>query len=202
MMIRGGAECDPGFSSRFLRYSGMVISRKAWRWGALGGLWALVGASAWLMVIQVILVLFSPFGSWQRPEIARVRVVEVDKDPQSLFTDNVQVIQGGVRRSLTMLKTERAQLKTGDELWILDNYYVTPTRPAQFRLTPGRILLEYPEPLMILALFGIRRLRRAQARERLREAQEDAARPRTLLRDDFHARAERFKTPQDPGRTE
>ena len=99
-----------------------------------------------------------------------------------------------------MLKGERARLKAGDEIWILDNYYVTPTRPAQFRLTPWRILLEYPEPLALLALLGIRRLRRAQARARIREAQEDAARPRTLLLDDFHARAERFKAPKDPGR--
>jgi len=178
----------------------MTISGKAWRWGGLGALWTLVGLIAWLVVIQVIIVFFSPFGTWQRPGVARVRVVAVEKDPMSLFTDSVHVLQGGARRSLTMLKAERARLKAGDEVWILENYYVTPTRPAQFRLTPWRILLEYPEPLAVLALLGIRRLRRAQEQARRREAQEDAARPRTLLVDDFHARAERFKAPKDPGR--
>ncbi len=185
---------------RDLGYSVMAIPGKVWRWGALGGLWTLVGVIVWLVVIQVILIFFSPFGTWQRPGIARVRVIAVEKDPLSLFTDNIQVLQGGAKRSLNMLKTERVQLRVGDEIWILDNYYMTGTRPGQFRLTPWRLLLEYPEPLLILALLAIWRLRRAQAEARAREAQEDLTRPRTVLVDDFHARAERFKVPQDPGR--
>ena len=124
----------------------MAIPGKVWRWGALGGLWTLVGVIVWLVVIQVILIFFSPFGTWQRPGIARVRVIAVEKDPLSLFTDNIQVLQGGAKRSLNMLKTERVQLRVGDEIWILDNYYMTGTRPGQFRLTPWRLLLEYPEP--------------------------------------------------------
>lgn len=174
----------------------MAISRKAWRWGALGGLWALVGLIVWLMAIQMFLVVLTPFGTWQWPGISRVTVKWIDRDPQSTFTDNVVVAQGDEERNLSMLKVERADLGIGDEIWILENYYVTATRPAQFRLTPIRLLLEYPEPLLILALFGIWRLRRAQSRE----VKEDPARERILLRDDFHERAQRFKTPTDPGR--
>ncbi len=173
----------------------MAITRKTWRWGALAGLWALVGLILWLMVIQAFLVLVTPFGTWQRPGIARVKVKWIDRDPQSTFTDNVVVDIEGEERSLSMLKAERTELTVGEEIWILDNYYVTTTRPAQFRLTPWRLLLEYPEPLLLLALFGIWRLRRALARD----AQEDPARPRTVLRDDFHARAQRFAKPREPG---
>lgn len=178
----------------------MAVSGKAWWWGALAGLWMIVGVIVWLVVIQASLVLLTPFGTWQKPGIARVTVKWIDRDPQSAFTDNVVVEEGGEERSLSMLKAERAGLRIGDEIWILDNYYVTATRPAQFRLTPWRLLLEYPEPLLILALLGIWRLRRAQARAKVREAREDLARPRTILRDDFHARAQRFAEPRDPGR--
>ncbi len=174
----------------------MVVSWKAWRWGALAGLWTIAGLIAWLMSIQIFLVLVTPFGTWQRPDIARVTVTWIERDPQSTFTDNILVTQGGAERSLSMLKAERAGLSVGDEIWILDNYYVTATRPAQFRLTPLRLLLEYPEPLLLLALLAIWRLRRAQ----VREVQEDPARKRTVLRDDFHERAQRFKEPQAPGR--
>jgi len=174
----------------------MALSRNTWRWAALAGLWTVVGLIVWLMVIQAFLVLLTPFGTWQRPAIAHVTVKWVDRDPQSQFAENVLVEQGGEERSLSMLKVELVNLGVEDEIWILDNYYVTATRPAQFRLTPVRLLLEYPEPLLLLALLGIWRLRRAQARE----VKEDPARPRTLLRDDFHERSRRFAAPQDPGK--
>lgn len=161
---------------------------------ALIGLWTVVGLIVWLVAIQVFLVLVTPFGSWQRPGIAKVTVKWIDRDPQSQYADNIVVMQGGEERSLSMLKTERAELSLEDEIWILDNYYVTATRPAQFRLTPTRLILEYPEPLLILALICIWRLRRGLARD----AKEDPARPRTVLRDDFHSRAQRFAVPQDP----
>jgi len=174
----------------------MAISRNTWRWTALTGLWTLVGLITWLVAIQIFIVLVTPFGTWQQPGIAKVTVKWVDRDPQSQYADNVIVLQGGMERSLSMLKAELKDLHLEDEIWILDNYYATATRPAQFRLTPLRLLLEYPEPLLVLALWGIWRIRRSQARD----AKEDPNRPRTVLRDDFHARAERFAQPQDPGR--
>jgi hypothetical protein len=172
----------------------MAVSRNTWRWGALVGLSVIAGLSVWLVAIQVFLVLVTPFGTWQRPDIARVTVKWIDRDPQSQFTDNVIVMQGGRERSLSMLKAERADVMIDDEIWILDNYYATATRPAQFRLTPIRLTLEYPEPLLILALLGIWRLRKGL----VRDAKEDPDRPRTLLLDDFHSRAQRFAAPQDP----
>lgn len=172
----------------------MAITRTTWRWAALTGLWTVVGLVVWLMAIQVFIVLVTPFGAWQWPGIAKVTVKWVDRDPQSPYAENVGVIQGGVERNLSMLKVELRELRPDDEIWILDNYYATATRPAQFRLTPTRLILEYPLPLLLLALWGIRRLRRAQALE----AQPDPNRPRTVLRDDFHTRAQRFAAPKDP----
>jgi len=174
----------------------MAVSRKTWQWVGLTGLWTLVGMICWLVAIQIFIVLVTPFGVWQRPGIAKVVVKWVDRDPQSQYTDNVVVMQGGKERSLSMLKAEMRELQIDDEIWILDNYYATATRPAQFRLTPIRLILEYPEPLLLLALWGIWRLRRAQAKE----AKEDPDRKRTVLRDDFHTRAQRFAATKDAGK--
>ena len=173
----------------------MAISRSTWRWVMLTGLWTLVGLILWLMAVQAFLVLVTPFGTWQRPGIARVTVKWVERDPESAFTDHVVVAEGEGVRTLSMLKAERAELAAGETIWILDNYYVTATRPAQFRLTLLRLLLEYPEPLLILALVAVGRLRRAQVREKAVE--QDPARPRTVIRDDFHQRALRFAPPKD-----
>lgn len=166
----------------------MAISRATWRWTALAGLWTFVGLAAWLLAIQLFLILVTPFGAWQRPAIYQVTVKWIDRDPQSTFTDNVGAERDGEERGLSMLKADRAELSIGKDVWILDNYYVTSTRPAQFRLTFGRLLLEYPQPLMILACIAIWRIRKAQARD----AKEDPARVRVVLKDDFHARAQRF----------
>jgi len=174
----------------------MAVSRSTWRWVALTGLWTLVGLICWIMAIQIFIVLVTPFGTWQRPGIAKVTVTWIDRDPQSQYTDNVVAMQEGKERSLSMLKAELKGLSIDDEIWILDNYYATATRPAQFRLTPTRLILEYPEPLLILALWGIWRIRRAQAKA----AKVDPNRKRTVLRDDFHTRAQRFAAPKDEGR--
>jgi hypothetical protein len=171
----------------------MALSRNAWRWTALTGLWTVVGLILWLMAIQIFLILVTPFGTWQKPGISQVTVKWIDRDPQSTFTDNVIVDHEGEERSLCMLKAERAGLTIGEAVWILDNYYVTTTRPAQFRLTPWRLVLEYPAPLLILCLFGIWRIRRRMARE----VKEDPNRPRTVFRDEFHARAQRFAAPKE-----
>jgi len=166
----------------------MPPKRTTLRWTLLIGLGAVVGFMAWLMVIQLALVLLTPFGTWQKPGVAKVRVVDVFQDVESQFTNFVSVMDGDQVRNLTMLKGESAKLQADEEIWILENYYATTTRPAQFRLTPIRVLLEYPEPLLILALWGIWRIRKSL----VKAAVEDPNRERTVLVDDFHKRAQRF----------
>jgi hypothetical protein len=166
----------------------MQISRATWRWTALIGLWALVGAVGWLMAIQAFMVLIHASGRWQVPGIARVEVLHIERDEDSTFTDNLVVRRGGRERSLVLLKRECEDVQAGDVIWLLDNYYATPLRPAQFRLTPFRFLVEYPEPLLILALIGIWRIRRAQKRDQ----EKPPTTPKITLKDDFHARAQRF----------
>jgi len=166
----------------------MTSRQTALRWTLLIGLGAVVGLIAWLMVIQLALVALTPFGTWQKPGIAKVRVVDVYVDGESQFTNFVSVMDGEQARNLTMLKGESVKLQADGEIWILENYYATTTRPAQFRLTPLRLLLEYPEPLLLLALWGIWRLRKSLAKA----AVEDPNRKRTVLVDDFHTRAQRF----------
>lgn len=173
----------------------MPISRATWRWTALIGLWTVVAAICWLMAIQVFMVLLHSFGTWQAPGIARVKILRIDQDDNSAFTDYVLAQQGEQERTLCMLKAESGELRPDEDVWILDNYYATPLRPAQFRLTPWRLLVEYPQPLLILALLGIWRIRKAQAKA-LQVIQEQ---PRKTFQDDFHARARRFGGPQDPG---
>ncbi len=165
-----------------------------WRWAALGALGTVIAAGAWLMAIQALLVLFSPIGYWQVPRVSKVFVLRIDKDPEKNFTDRVVVKHGDRERDLEMLKEEIAALRPEDELWILDNYFYTSLRPAQFRLTPLRLALEYPLPLMLLAGFGIRWI----VRRRFglpAEPELHPAVPRTRLMDDYHLRAQRFSAP-------
>ena len=173
----------------------MTPRRIAWNWTLLIGLGALAGLIVWLMAVQTILVVLTPFGQWQAPAIGKVRVIDTYRDAESQFTDFVTVEARGEERNLIMLKGEAAKLQADEEIWVLDNYYVTTTRPAQFRLTPLRLLLEYPEPLLILALLGIWRLRKALAKAAI----PDPHRKRTVLVDDFHARAQRFAQKGDSG---
>jgi hypothetical protein len=98
--------------------------------------------------------------------------------------------------TIALLKADHRGVPVGARLWVLDNYYRSPLRPPQFRLTPQRLMLEFPEPLLILALLLIVRIRRAQAKAVKDE--EEAPRERQLVKDDFHARAERFAKPMDP----
>lgn len=153
----------------------------------IGALALVVAACAYILLLQALL-LFVPLGSWQWPGISRVTVLQVESDPQNLSMDPVKVRQGEHERWFMMLKAEAAELEPDETVWVLNNIHPTPMRPAQFRLTPQRLVLEYPEPLLILALWGIRRLRRAQARADL-EAQPKV---RRVITDDFHARAQRF----------
>lgn len=168
----------------------MSLTPRTWRWIGLAALWLLVAAVAWLMAVQAFLVVMAPVGHWQRPGLGRAMVVDKDRDPESVFTDPVVLRRGGRVQEVRMLKAEAKALQREDELWVLDNYFASPLRPEVFHLTPLRLLLEYPLPLLLGALWGIRRLRRAQARAAAVEA--DPARPRRVLTDDFHSRADRF----------
>ncbi len=106
----------------------------------------------------------------------------------------VAVRQGETDRVLRMSKHEAADLRPEDEVWVLDTWYEDNLRPAQFRLTPLRILLEYPFLLLLPAGLALWRLRRARQ-------QAEAAPPppvRRTFTDDFHLRAQRFAKPQPP----
>ena len=177
----------------------MRIPPIVWRWTALGALGTVVVAGVWLLAIQTLLVLFSPIGRWQMPKISKVAVLRIDKDPEKNFTDRVVVKYGEKERDLEMLKEEIAGLHVEDELWILDNYFYTSLRPSQFRLTPFRLALEYPLPLMLLALFGIRWIFKSRFGIPP-EPVYDPSHPRPRLMDDFHLRAQRFSSADGAGK--
>jgi hypothetical protein len=93
---------------------------------------------------------------------------------------------------LALGKAEAAELRANDEVWILDAWYADGLRPTQFRLTPLRLLLEYPALLLLPAAFGLWRVRKARQKA-------DAAPPppvRHTFTDDFHLRAQRFAKPE------
>ena len=175
-----------------------VLSRPAIRFTALVGLWVLVGAVLWIVLVQVFLLALNPFCHLQRPSVARVIVKSVDRDPDSHITDYVTVRQGEDDRVLRMTKTEAAELHEYDEVWILAAWYSDGLRPTQYPLTPHRLLLEYPIVLLLPAAWALWRLRKA------REKAEAAPPPpiRRVFTDDFHLRAQRFAKPEgttDPG---
>ena len=119
------------------------------------------------------------------PPRAKLTAKELEQEDEEEFQD----------RTIALQKSERKGLNVGDEFWVLDNYHRSPLRAPQFRLTPTRLLIEFPEPLLILALLAIFRIRKGQVRDD--QAQEAAPRERVVLRDDFHERANRFSDPKD-----
>lgn len=180
----------------------MNLSSNTWRWAAITGLWVLVAGIGFVVLVQAMLVFFAPFGAWQRPGISKVEIMLVERDEQGRITGKVQARRANRERTLFLTKVECLKIEAEEEVWILDNYYAGGARPDQFLLTPWRLLTEYPEPLLLLALLVIRRLRRAQARA-------DAVvpdQPRAVWRDEFHLKAVRFsatdeaKKPGDAGK--
>lgn len=175
-----------------------VPSRSALRWSVLIGLWALMGAVLWLMVVQGFLLALNPFCHLQRPGVNRVTIRSVDRDPDSQLTDYLTVKEGEEERVIRMAKAEAAELRADDEAWILDAWYTDGLRPTQFRLTPLRLLLEYPALLLLPAAFALWRVRR--------DRQKEAALPpppvRRTFKDDFHLRAQRFAKPEAETREE
>jgi hypothetical protein len=207
----------------------MRISRGALNWTLLLWAWLVVGLVGFLMTVQVLLLIYGPKGSWHWPRVYQVTVKAFDTDAQSPYTtvtiegepgearakgtpkveesreDKAQVEEGEDKAeeeddapTISLLKADHRGVPVGARLWVLDNYYRSPLRAAQFRITPQRLLLEFPEPLLVLALLLIVRIRRVQAKAIKDE--EEAPRERRLVTDDFHARAERFAAPKDPGK--
>jgi hypothetical protein len=168
------------------------LARPAFRWSVLIGLWALVGAVLWILLVQVFLLALNPFCHLQRPGAAYVQVRSVDRDADSQITDFVTVKHGGAERVLRLAKAEAEELRPDDEVWILDAWYADGLRPTQFRLTLLRVLLEYPALLLLPAAWGLWRVRKAKQVA-------DAAPPppvRRTFTDDFHLRAQRFAKPE------
>ena len=175
--------------------------RPALRWTALIGIWALVVAVLWVLLVQAFLLALNPFCHLQRPGVAEVVVKSVDRDADSRLTDYVTVRQGDDEQVLRMLKAEAAELRESDEVWILDAWYADGLRPTQYRLTTQRLVLEYPMLLLLPAAWALWRLRKARQKA-------EAAPPPPIKRtftDDFHLRAQRFAKPESataPGITE
>lgn len=168
-----------------------LLSRPLYRWPALIGLWALAGAVLWIMLVQIFLLALNPFCHLQRPGLAKVEVVSVDRNADSQITDFVTAKRGEETRVLTLSKSEAAELREHDEVWVLDAWYADGLRPTQFLLTPLRILLEYPILLLLPVALGLWRVRKA------RQAAEAEPPPpvRRTFTDDFHLRAQRFSKP-------
>ncbi|MBL0209600.1 MAG: hypothetical protein IPQ13_01600 [Holophagaceae bacterium] len=176
----------------------MKISPGNWRWAAITGLWILVAGIAFVVLVQGMLVFFAPFGSWQTPGISKVEILLVERDEQGRITGKAQARRGGRQRNLVLTKEECLKIEAGEEVWILDNYFAGGARPDQFLLTPLRLLTEYPEPLLLLALLAIRRLRRIQ----IKAAEPLPGQPRAVWRDEFHLKAARFSGPDEAGKSE
>ncbi len=169
-----------------------ALSRPALRWTALVGVWVLVGAVLWITLVQVFLLALNPFCHLQRPGVSRLEVVSVDRNADSQITDFVTAKQGEDTRVLTLSKAEASELHENDEVWILDAWYADGLRPTHYRLTPLRVLLEYPALLLLPAAWALWRLRKARQRA------EAAPLPpiRRTFTDDFHLRAQRFAKPE------
>ncbi|MDE3246401.1 MAG: hypothetical protein KGN80_09955 [Acidobacteriota bacterium] len=177
----------------------MTISSNTWRWAAITALWTMVAGVGFVVLVQAMLVFFAPFGHWQMPGIAKFEIVNIERDEQGHITGRVLARKDARDKILVLAKEECLKLEPEEERWLLENYFSGGARPDQFLLTPLRLLTEYPEPLILLALLAIRLLRRAQAKADA----EIPVQPRTVWRDEFHQKAVRFsgteesKPPED-----
>lgn len=175
----------------------MSLPRGSWRWGALGLLGLLAAAGTFLTVVLLLLAVMDPMGRWQAPGISRIEVTQVSRDMEGRITGQVLGTEAGQERAYLFSKEEALALEGEDEAWVLRHYRAEGSRPSHFRLTLGRLALEYPLPWVLLALAGIRALRRRQQAEAM--APVDESQPRKVWKDDFHQRAERFSAPKGPG---
>jgi hypothetical protein len=162
-------------------------------------LWVVVVFCTWIIAMQLAVIAFAAQGEWQSPDFYQVEVVEVFRDSGNAFTRDVQVTIDGQLEVITLPKKEAAPLRPHDLFWVVDNLYSTPLRPAQFRLTFIRVLTEYPEILLLLAILGLAFLRRSKW-DLAPEAPPVPEGERKVYRDTFHHRAQRHKeaAPEDP----
>ncbi|WP_306599934.1 hypothetical protein [Geothrix sp. 21YS21S-2] len=157
---------------------------------ALVLLWTVVLLMGWLMAVQLALIAFAHQGEWQWPDVYQAEVVEVFKDTSNAFTRDVYVTIDGELETITLPKPDAARLQPHDTIRVLDNFYATPLRPAQFILTPGRVLGEYPEILLLLALLAIQLLRRSKW-GLIPDPPPVPEADKKVFRDTFHQRAQR-----------
>jgi len=162
-----------------------------------GLLWTVLGLNAWLMAVQLAMIVFATKGEWQTPDFYQVTVVEVAKDSTNAFTREVDVTIDGAADTITLPKPDARKLHPYDTVWVLDNFYATPIRSAQFLLTPGRVLAEYPEFLLLVAILALVRLRRSPWGLHV-DPPLPPENERNIFRDDFHHRAQRH-APPPPG---
>lgn len=160
----------------------------AWRWAAMAALACFLAAGAFVVMVQAMLTLWDPLGAWQRPRVFQASVVKVLHDDEGRITGEVLAQEGGQDRRLRFAKEEAATLEEDEDLWLLQHYRIGGNRPGHFRLTPLRVVVEYPEPWMALALWALLRLRRRQ----LQAAKAAEPRERKVWKDDFHQRSDRF----------
>lgn len=166
----------------------MHISSNTWRWAALTALWTMLAGIGFVVLVQAMLVFFAPFGHWQMPGLAKVEIVNIERDEQGRITGRVLARKDARDKILVLAKEECLKIEPEEEVWLLENYFSGGARPDQFLLTPLRLLTEYPEPLILLALLVIRYLRRVQ----VKATKEIPDQPRTVWRDEFHTKAARF----------
>lgn len=175
----------------------MTIPRLPFRWAALALLGVLAALLGFLVAVQGLMAILPPGGSWQLPRIYKVTVKAFDPNPQAEYPA-IQVRDAAEQaRFITLPKEERIALEMDEDLWVVEPPFRSRLRPPQYRLTPWRLVLEFPAPVLILVVLLLVRIRKLQVRVD-REARE-APRERTVLRDDFHARAQRFAPPKDEG---
>ncbi len=171
----------------------MTTSSSTWRWAAITILWTMVASIGFVVLVQAMLVFFAPFGHWQMPGLAKVEIVNIERDEQGRITGRVLARKDARDKILVLAKEECLKIEPEEEVWLLENYFSGGARPDQFLLTPLRLLTEYPEPLILLALLAIRYLRRSQ----VKAAKEVSKLPRTVWRDEFYSKAGRFSGPEE-----
>ena len=174
----------------------MTLPRDFWRWTALTLLWIWFSISAWVVVVQVFVVVWDSPGQWRMPGVSKVTVKLVGTDEEGKISGYVWADREGKEVQLRLFREEAVNLAVDDEIWVLRNYRKDGHRPNEFLLGPWRLLGEYPEPLMFMSAWAIYLLRRRQRAEA--KAIAEAPNPnRKVWKDEFHSRAERFTKKDD-----
>lgn len=172
--------------------------RTLWRWIALTFLWIWAAVSAWVLVVQVFVVVWDTPGHWRWPGISKVTIRLIGTDEEGKISGYVWAEREGREVQLRLFREEAVKLAVDDEVWVLHNYRENGHRPNEFLLGPWRLMGEYPEPLLVLALVLIRLLHRKRKAE-LKAAAEAPNPNRKVWKDEFHSRAERFSKKDGSG---